>query len=385
MKRNLILLIASFAFCALIIEILLRIGGIEYSTFVVSDPVLGWSLRKSGHGWYRAEGNAHVRINPHGFRGPETTVEKPAGTYRIAMLGDSFTVGLDVAEEELTSTIIQENMQNCARIGGKKVEVLNFGVGGYGTAQELMLFRTRAVKFKPDLVVLQFFVSNDVFDNYRTLRESLRDEAPYYVVDATGKLVLDDSFLKNRDRRWVLDAGGTAIYYSRFLQLCNQARKVISVAITAMKDRNRKLAVLNETNEVLYPKDETAKAFQVTGGILEMLRDECKRNGIELVVAVIPAPFAVVPGAKRVADEVSDFDQRVKSINDSLGIPTFLYGPPMLKHVTEHNEPLYGFPGRPKNLGHWNPKGHRIAGKLLSAYLCDRLEKKDAPAQPSQP
>ncbi len=69
--------------------------------------------------------------------------------------------------------------------------MLNFGVSGFGTAQELLLLRDRVLAYHPDLVVLAFLTGNDIVDNSRALTSDPR--RPYFVMNS-GRLALDDSF-----------------------------------------------------------------------------------------------------------------------------------------------------------------------------------------------
>lgn len=49
---------------------------------------------------------------------------------------------------------------------------MNFGVWGCGIAQELITLRDRVWQYSPDIVVLAFYTSNDVFDNSPTLGQN---------------------------------------------------------------------------------------------------------------------------------------------------------------------------------------------------------------------
>ena len=93
------------------------------------------------------------RINSLGFRGPETTVAKPPGTFRIVGLGDSFTFGEGVRQEDTFLAVLQAEL-------GAGTEVLNFGVLGYDTEAEVNLLRFEALRFEPDLVVLCLFMND---------------------------------------------------------------------------------------------------------------------------------------------------------------------------------------------------------------------------------
>lgn len=98
-----------------------------------------------------------LRGNRLGYPGPDHALHKPAGTFRIAALGDSFAVGPTVAFEDNYLTQLE-----AARAG---VEVLNFGVSGAGPREYLEILHTHALAFEPDLVLVSFFVGNDVTES----------------------------------------------------------------------------------------------------------------------------------------------------------------------------------------------------------------------------
>lgn len=103
--------------------------------------------------------HAPVTTNSFGMRNRETTLEKPADTYRIALMGDSYTFGWGV-EQSSTFAHVMEDKVNSLLGGKKKVEILNFGVPGYATFQEVALFFEKALKFQPDAVMF-YVIPND--------------------------------------------------------------------------------------------------------------------------------------------------------------------------------------------------------------------------------
>jgi len=100
----------------------------------------------------------HITTNSLGLRGPEIG-PKPAGVRRVLALGDSFTFGHAVEASEAWPAVLQELL---AARGGPRYEVVNAGIGGYGTGQQLLLYDELQSRVEPDLVVLGFAVVNDV-------------------------------------------------------------------------------------------------------------------------------------------------------------------------------------------------------------------------------
>ena len=102
-----------------------------------------------------------LTTNSEGLRGPEINVEKPKGVYRIAFLGDSFVFGWGVAQAQTFVQVFQDLLNEHAKeLGYERFEVLNFGVPGYSTFQEVALFEEEGLKYKPDAAIL-YFVEND--------------------------------------------------------------------------------------------------------------------------------------------------------------------------------------------------------------------------------
>lgn len=143
-------------------------------------------------------------LNSKGTRGPEFEAAKPPGTFRIAAIGDSVTFGLGVATEDTFCAQLGRLLN--ARDDGRRYEVLNFGVNGYGTVEELQLFRKKVHAFGPDLVLVTY-VLNDITppsvlhevvgDRMRTIARIDRI-APYSQV-AAWALVTRDRVASSRD------------------------------------------------------------------------------------------------------------------------------------------------------------------------------------------
>ena len=138
MRKSLLLALASLLLGLVLAEALLRVFRPQtLGLSMLSED--GLVLHMPGHRalYRREEFTVETRFNALGFRGPEFAVPKPEGTFRILALGDSFTEGLQVEEEDLFTTRIERALRGTT----PRVEVLNLGVSGMGTDDELELLR----------------------------------------------------------------------------------------------------------------------------------------------------------------------------------------------------------------------------------------------------
>jgi lysophospholipase L1-like esterase len=134
------------------------------------DPLLGW---RNIPNWKATTRGRPLTINSKGLRGPEQPYEKPTGTARILVLGDSFTWGYGVGDDEVFARVLEKQLPH----DPVRWEVLNAGVSGYGTDQEYLYLINEGFKYAPDIVVLAFLVFNDPRDNSATVQYGLHKPA----------------------------------------------------------------------------------------------------------------------------------------------------------------------------------------------------------------
>lgn len=147
-------------------------GLIFEDTLFRFDPELGWFPKSN----YRSDG---VNTNIHGQRGlVDWPVERQNGVKRILCIGDSYTFGFLVRDEESFPEVLRTR-----HFPG--VEVINWAVPGYGTDQQLLLFERDGVRFKPDIVLLGFY-TRDLFRNDTWFRSYMK---PMFEIEE-GQLAL---------------------------------------------------------------------------------------------------------------------------------------------------------------------------------------------------
>jgi hypothetical protein len=113
-----------------------------------------------------------LRTNSRGIVGPDVAASKPAGEFRIVVLGDSYTVGGQVPYEQTFPAVLEQRLRSA---GYPSVRVINAGVGGYTTFNEGGLLRENLDWLQPDLVVVAAFVGNDVSENVLATAAGYRD------------------------------------------------------------------------------------------------------------------------------------------------------------------------------------------------------------------
>ena len=106
-----------------------------------------------------------VDIDSRGFREVEFSDRKAAGSFRILCLGDSWTFGANVSQNETYPRALDRLLQ--AEFPAARFEVLNLGVMGYSSFQGKELLRTRALEWDPDLVVIGFGMNDGKVGGFR--------------------------------------------------------------------------------------------------------------------------------------------------------------------------------------------------------------------------
>ena len=104
-------------------------------------------------------------INSFGMRDKNVDLNDIRYLYKIAVIGDSHTYSTNVKKIEDTFPYHMEEHLN-KHMGDRIVKVLNFGVPGYNTAQELEVLKSKALMFQPKLVILQYFINDTHICNY---------------------------------------------------------------------------------------------------------------------------------------------------------------------------------------------------------------------------
>jgi hypothetical protein len=373
------LVAASLVAALLLGEIGVRLCGLQGRAKVRVVPGRGITFEPGTAYRHVKEGFSEGRFNSAGFRDKERSIAKPAGGFRILVLGDSFVEAFQVALDESFPALLEERLRR--RRGGAATEVLAMGQSGFGTASELMRYLDFGAAYAPDVVLLAFYAGNDVRDNSRLLSGDAPDF--HFTLDATGSLRLDRSGIEALERaraasgwvEWLRDRSDLAALVSERLYLFRKARLAgrpapsdASVAPGGIPDDRDDANVYRE--EAGPPWHD---AWDVTLALLARLADETAARGSRLAIVSIGTAeqveedlgqtvLAAGPGR-----DLDLPDRRLEAMARKHGLPCLLLAPGLRAAEAAGAGRLYGFDAR--RGGHWNAAGHRTAALLIERFL----------------
>jgi hypothetical protein len=337
------------------------------ATFQTYHPVYGFFHRPGAGGWIETpEFTSYVSFNSHGLREREIAPAKPSGAYRVLVLGDSFVEGAQVPAESTVTRQLETTFQ--ARWPDRRPEVVNAGNAGFGTAQELLFWEHEGVAYQPDVVVLVYFVDNDLPDNgYRVARERKLDTTrrPFFVPDGKGGIELrpgaappPDSFAGVRP---LLRRSVTYNLLENFL-LWHEAREQEQAQIGK-----------NRPTYLVDPPAEWDEAWWVTEQVMARVQSSVRASGADLVVVAAPSFFQVDDDAwrwlvggdtrERNRYEPDAPNRRLAEIAQRQGL-RFLDLLPAVREAQKAGGHLY-YPAD----GHWTAEGHAFAARQITDYL----------------
>jgi len=296
------------------------------------DKELGWSHTAGSEGTFSREEFTHpVKINSAGWRDRERTTRKPPRTFRIAVLGDSFTWGHGVGDEMVFTRVMEKSLEG--------VEVLNFGLSASATDQQLLILRGQVLEYSPDLVLVML-TRNDFNGIMQTSEGSY--PKPIYLMGEDGRL-----------------------------ELTNVPVPEVSRLARAHYGLRRKSALVNlaeSTWEAGREIDSRAvagrreAAYRLICALLMRMRDASERSGARFAIGLVPSNahtyFDPIPAA-----EVRRF-QVIKDFGQEDGVAVLDLVPAFRQAA---RDPVTGsrIDLHYRQDQHWNEAGHRLAAQEL--------------------
>jgi hypothetical protein len=394
---NLILLLLSLGIGLGICELAVRwlrpqvtyYDAVKYSMcFFRRSPLLPYELKPNisikQYTTEREKGDEEyvVSINSLGFRDTEFTVDKPDNTYRIMCVGDSMVFGLAVNNGKTFPDYLERisNRKKIPAASGKRVEVINAGyASGFSPDSFYLFLRKIGLAYKPDMVILGYFVKNDFADLFETEWVEEKNGLPLKI-DSTSRMVDDKGFFRMK-----CDLAKYDIPLLRdshlYLLLCNE----FSLDFYYFKIKQKIFGLLGKKitlycNALPGPYNdlyrfsysaEIEEKFSLSMRLLKNTHELCQDNGVKFAVVIIPSGAQI---KKRIWDKkVEDlpFPTRPADIYPQTRITKYLEreGIAYLNPLPD----LRKVKGR-MNLngdedGHFSPLGNKALAESVSGYL----------------
>ncbi len=358
---NLLAVIFGFLIAFLLLEVLvlLFVGEVpKFPRHVVEAP---WGLRYNEPGaHYRhksADGIWYFRINDQGMRADRNySHEKPPGVKRILNLGDSFTLGFEVQNEQTYSSVLQRELS----AAGMNVEVLNAGVSGFSNAEACIYLERELLRYEPDLVVVSYWY-NDPQDNVRSGLFRLEGDSlvlwhEKYVPMGQLANFLNTNWLftklsERSNGLVVLKSLINAVIKQRMVKRNESSLWHLAIG-SANTDGNGQLNLGESV------KDMTNYRQRLAAAIFERVYKILQNRGIQLIIQSIPTP-----------------SEDRKNLIEEFPLSYFDVSRPHIMFLSQ-KEVLEPFVGkellyRRRSQTHWTPYSHEQAGKAIPKLILE--------------
>ncbi len=317
------------------LEALLRLSSSDYLTALGRDDLNYLNVYSETYGWAPRPGftlhraGVTTTINRLGYRGREYPLARTPGRTRTVMLGDSVAFGYGV-DDAATFSAVLERME-------PRLEVLNLGVQGYGTDQELIKLEEERLRYHPEVVVLNACLDNDFLDNARSVNFGY--PKPYFRWEQ-GQLRKHDAHV----RLSLLERTGL------FLR---EKSVLFNRAATLLPGRPARV----ESRLVKRPRDPA-----LTARLVARVAEAARQNGSACLVLLYQAEAGFL-------DESWHREDRLLDADELRGLS------PVSMEERFRAESV-----RPENLGeflmdatgHLTAKGHWISAKIIREELARR-------------
>ncbi len=296
------------------------------------DPYTGWRMRPNSN-WYviYKEGRRLEEMNIDGWRDRLYPLEKLKNTFRIGVMGCSFTYGYG-ADVDQTYPKVLERLFHERK--SPNIEVMNFGVNGWGLDQLLLGYKAYVRKYKPDVVLLQYYGDGVLRTAYD---EMWATQKPVYVMQDGKPVLRNYPVPKSRFRsadKWLA--------YNSFLYA------FVKDKFLAIYEAKKWYRFLNQAQTL--PNDE--KLWRLCTEILKLFKQEADKDHVRLIVFVWDRLAAhEKKTCKDAGVEVVDIQDMFPEID--------------IRSDWRDKSPLH-FPAPTM---HWNEKGNVHVAESLYKYL----------------
>lgn len=307
-------------------------------------------------------------INSLGYRGHEFSPEKKPGEKRILMIGDSMTFGWGVADDETYPFLTEKILRS---FGRSNIEVINAGYkGGLSPDGYYVYLKNEGLKLKPDLVVIGFFVFNDIEDLAANLWVKVNEKGLPEQIESCCHQV-DGNILRNKSISFKF-----RFPYFReshlFLAAANFLQKRFGLfpdkALLSTKGEQYLGCTLNSECRPKFVEEED-KAIK----LLSEMKKLTEGAGGKFFVLLLPVDYQIYPQA---FDKYSKYGMKWPLKTGEEDLAQKRIGERLLQNQIEFLDLLPVFKDKQKEGypffridAHFNSKGTEITAEELGNYL----------------
>ena len=329
------------------------VGGELFLRFLAPVPMLPRYIKAGPHGvranmpnqTYRhqtPEYTVEIRTNSQGMRADqEFAIAKPSGTRRIAVLGDSFSMGYGVNIEDTSLQILEENLEAELKCN---VEILNFSVSGSGPAEELIVLENATMQYEPDLVIQYYDGFTDPIDDAR---------ANLFVLNDSGLQRANDSYLPKMKIREFLFSFSAYRWLTGESHLYNflygMGKNLIGSVTSLLRFHGNKNP--HDSPAEMNAEGPTAQEV-LTLAIISRMMEVARAGGAEFLILSVP-----------LRESRSEFKETFPDWSGNFPVVS-----PIPSFELEDGKMLFW----EKSQGHWTPLGCRLVAGTLADAILDR-------------
>ena len=390
-----IALTVSLALAEVIVRIY-RLHGITQPVSYAGDLTQVYEFSRTRH--HRLVPNARYRHhevefdylwinNSLGMRDRERSIRKDAATFRILFLGDSMVQGYGVSLEQTMVALLETSLNRPNR--ERRIEVLNGGVFGYSPLLEYLYLQELMPIVEPDVVMVGFYLGNDVGDDYFYSQQArLDNKGSVSFDDAKWPWDYKDELLKSELKNVKIDFNTHEIYPAMLNQYVSIAKKYAETWILKSQlirllfrvfergktydqyrdYRRREARLAFERKEdirvnlgsINYPdtdKHRRLEYWEISKSYLKDMHRLCQRQQVPMILAAIP----VLEPDTGEFNEFEEPNEILKTLGKELSISVVFL-------LTEFRK----WPAKQLLFeldGHWNALGNRVAAGAIEREL----------------
>lgn len=286
------------------------------------------------------------------MRDIERPLQKKQGITRIIVLGDSFTAGFGVEQNETYPSQLEKNLNE----QGKKVEVWNAGIDGYSPDVEYLQLKKIITDIKPDIVLLGFYVGNDVLDIERNQQE-------YAENGKLIKIITPIATVKNNQLQLIENEKNP---YKPSL------KTYLDIVLLRTSHFYRLIKNRIDTEMLSLLQNANIVSWEKTNATLSSLSNLSKQYHSQFYIVIIP------PRAQVAEKEWKNLQKKIKNIS-------FIQPQQKLLNIcSEQNISCVDLLPELKNTkkqlyytydAHFTPSGHRLTAEIISKNLSNSFLK----------